>query len=268
MRDIATQYWMTHSPGQAVPSREDLIASVAYSIINFSVPADCPFTGESVAQAIMRHYWMREIGQETVALWQYMIQTRLSEIIPKYSEIAKAQSEMGSVFENVNIGETGNRSIDRSNSRNKAERESGTYDEKLDASQESATTAKGATEGNRATDTNSMRSDTPQNGLTDVIEGKYLTDAAVDTGQESYSDSTDSSGSSTQTNSSTVARTTDINRTGNENGVENVKETEGKNRAGFSGDKAKVLWDYSRMYVNVFQMIIGEVADMFMGVLG
>lgn len=40
---------------------------------------------------ILRHYYMREIGSETVALWKFNINTTLKEILPYYNQLYKSE---------------------------------------------------------------------------------------------------------------------------------------------------------------------------------
>ena len=97
-----------------------MISQVAENIFDFTVPGGSSLTKEMVSASILRHYWMREIGLETAALWKYHMECRLDEIMPKYVEIAKAQESMGSIFDNNNyqeewdIGTEGNKKADES----------------------------------------------------------------------------------------------------------------------------------------------------------
>lgn len=111
---------MSQNPGQKLPKRKDLIAQIAPTFLDFDVPGGSQLSHDIVSKAIISHYWMREIGLETAALWTYHMETRLSEIMPKYVEIAKAQEAMGSIFENSNytenwdVGRDGSKTGDQS----------------------------------------------------------------------------------------------------------------------------------------------------------
>ena len=39
---------------------------------------------------ILRHYYTREIGFETVGLWKHYLKTKLNEIMPKYNKLYEA----------------------------------------------------------------------------------------------------------------------------------------------------------------------------------
>lgn len=365
-------------------------------------------TKQRVVTSVCKHYWMREIGCETVGLWKYMIGTRLEEIMPKYQEIALAQSEMGSIWETQNISKkhegefqtSGNESGQVSNSKNSTiagtnskdgilsgkdgttSAETGEIDSSHNASnnrnddktittnygkvttdkntewsdlhkEDNQTQSSNGTENTKSNQTtwHDMQnetngnttgkqgdkfSDTPQNGLTAVEEGMYLTNARIvdnegtthGTASEHFNDSVNNNSNSDTTLSSTAQVTStqnegknvdgivtnsgndtvtdrltgteektdtgkessskngtinfDTSRTTEETGKHNetVNETgsttDSKNKSesgtdgyvdswsGFQGDKVKILADYNEMYVNVYQMIIGEVAGLFM----
>lgn len=404
--------WTQGQPEPVFPERNFIIRKVARDVIPLTLPQDSPFSPASVCEAILTHYWMREIGMETVALWQYGISTRLQEIMPKYMEMARMQAEMGTIWETENRtlkhsgefdnvrNENGTDSRDRSgtqgNVRDTSMTESGDYSKKADrtvdvtdsrdtTSEESGTnksdttvSAKDVTGGHHEsttatnqTVTNDLNetvkdtqsgtsdgtakvtgtktnletnhdkySDTPQNGIVDVEQGKYLTSyRAVDNDViENTTQDTATTGATEGTqdivkdNTGTVKTETDVrdggskdetttstgttgvvgsdSKTGTQNETgksgtvdafaesgEDAKTSTGKvtdsgtsegnesgrfNKdgtetgtdshtdvwTGYTGDKAKTLWDYNQYYINIYQMIIAEVAGFFMGVLG
>lgn len=73
----------------------------------------CPFFNESYRKAlcskILKHYYLREIGCETVGMWIYWMNTKLEEIMPYYNQLYKSAELEFSPFDDVNFTKTGNR---------------------------------------------------------------------------------------------------------------------------------------------------------------
>lgn len=58
---------------------------------------------------VLDHYWLHQIGQETVGRWLHCFRTRIREIMPYYLQLYKSQELMDSIddpFGNVDIVET------------------------------------------------------------------------------------------------------------------------------------------------------------------
>lgn len=217
-------------------------------------------TNKQVATAILKHYWMREIGMETVALWKHKLTTRLEEILPKYVKMYAEIEASGSILENVSIKEVGN------DKRVGSVTESGTKNTDVTDTKNQDSTVTGNNTLNRDVTTHGANqySDTPQDGLTDVMTGKYLTSANVDDG----SDITDETQTASTISKGMQNLTRDMDETSsnNRNSTETSDNTVTRN--GYQGNKVEDVWQYSQKAVSVYQMIIRDVADCFMGILG
>lgn len=324
-------------------------------MVDFTLPENSPLNADNVMGMILRHYWMREIGMETVALWHYALNTRLQEIMPKYSEIAAAQLEIHSIYDGISETEewginntrdyqrieNGERHADisghndgtqsgaetetgsgTSSSNNSGEThttgtttgtssgESGGTEKTTDSSETTSTHVMNGTDSNTGSN-QKMLSDTPQNGLQDVIAGRYLTQAQVDSSTASGENHQDSSDSTTGKTDSNVTRTgtdsqntsgtskTDGTETGEQTGTASsssdtktnmtsssddsrteshtssngIADTEGKEETGrrtkkyTNGSQYDTLVSFTDRYINIYQMIIGDVADLFISIL-
>ena len=167
---------------------------------------------------ILRHYYMREIGLETVGLWKHYLNTRMLEIMPYYCDYVK--NSVNNLVPNSTIdltrelienitgsGETvenGTNDETRTNTRNLAGSSSTTFghgvtDETTFGHGVTDATTFGHTltkSGSEETDHDSTRtpnltrrdkySDTPQNGITQVDQDAFLTNYrnVSDTGTE------------------------------------------------------------------------------------
>ena len=167
---------------------------------------------------ILRHYYMREIGLETVGLWKHFLNTRMLEIMPYYCDYVK--NSVNNLVPNSTIdltreiiesitgsGETvenGTNDETRTNTRNLAGSSATTFghgvtDETTFGHGINDETTFGHTltkTGSEETDHDSTRtpnltrrdkySDTPQNGITQVDQDAFLTNYrnVSDTGTE------------------------------------------------------------------------------------
>lgn len=190
-------------PGLLRGKTIDQILTIASPLV---LPEDFPIwsgtTTLTIKKAILRHYYMREIGGETVALWRYFLSTKLNEIMPWYVDLHDRMTAMANIYinqsENVSDAldyghkisksgtdtrtvsstnkDTGNRNIDTT--------DTGTVNNSTtDTGTRGVQSTEGGTVENSGTnDTNyqSRYSDTPQNGLDSVAQGNYLTNATVD----------------------------------------------------------------------------------------
>lgn len=137
--------------------------SVGYSQINEVIQAaipkvfsfDFPIFDESyrnvLCTKILKHYYTREIGEETYGLWKLRLETRLNEIMPFYNEFYKStvldfnplyDTDLTTTHEGSSGGENNSSNSDKNKTVNKY-------------------------------------SDTPQGALDNVESGRYLTNATI-----------------------------------------------------------------------------------------
>lgn len=209
-------------------------------VLQFTSPEADGFTKKSVASKILKHYWMREIGLETVALWKHKITTRLEEIMPKYVKMYTDIISSGSLMENINTVEKGKLTKDGS------QHDSGEASGQMDNHTNNIS--------NRNNHSVNQFSDTPQDGLSDVIDGRYLTNASVDNSEDNLTNN--------QTVNQTTSGASTLERTTHDHHDNLVS------RNGFEGDKINSVWQYSKKVIDIYQLIIRDVADCFMGILG
>lgn len=132
---------------------------------------------------IINHFYFREVSAETMGQFRFYLNQKMHEIMPRYNELYKLQSEINNEFIDVSESETvtGN-SETSSNSENVSR----------------------GTQENTLKDVSKF-SDTPQNLLTNAENGRYLTTVNIDdTTNSNTNESTDTStGTASATNTST-----------------------------------------------------------------
>lgn len=200
---------------------------------------DYPIFDESYREVlnkkIIDHYYFREIGLETVALFKHFLNTRMNEIMYNYNELYKMQKRIfdAGLDSNVNLTETYEKVSD---GESKAIA-SGTSD----STSESTVSSKNK----------NLRQDTPQGKLKqgDLDSQEYATELTFDN-NDTESEIKDSSGS-TSTNDTTIKNT-----------EEYIKKIVGNNGNKYA---IELLTEIKNSIINIDIMIIEELADLFMG---
>lgn len=199
---------------------------------------------------ILRHFYTREIGFETVGLWKLKLNTKIQEIMPYYDKMFETMTMSYEPFIDVDYTRTlegkehGENNKSENTSRNGEELSSEVYD--------SNKKDKGKNHG-----VNKF-SDTPQGGLVGVENGTYLTNATVDDNEgESSSDIV---GKRNGTNKSD--ETVSLLGTGAFATTNNLVEHVIGKRSGISYSKA--MMEYRDSLINVELMVFEELNDLFM----
>lgn len=238
-------------------------------IISAAIPhifEDFPIFDESYREVletkILRHYYTREIGFETVALWKFHLNTKLNEIMPYYNRLYKANTFEFNPFYDVNL----TRTHTGKSATGVAEGETATGHSTGDS--ESTGTSKGSTAGQTVNNltTNSLNkfSETPQGGLEGLRNDTYLTSATMD---ENNNISTENRTGTTETETSDKSATyadTSSNRNLNRdvNTTEDYVETVIGKQGGTS--YAKMYKEYMDAMINLDMRVINDLAPLFM----
>lgn len=214
-------------------SIDNIIANSHASIFNFSYPIFDESYRSVLETKILKHFYTREIGEETYGLWKLRLNAKMNEIMPYYNKLYNSELLSFNPLYTTNFTTT--RDITGTNSR--------TENEKIDDDSTNTNTTTGS-----STSWN-MYSDTPQGAVTNIDNGSYLTNATKDT------DSTNA----TNTGSSTFDRTRGV--TGSGNSTEHYLESV----VGYRGvNPSKMLQDYRDTFLNIDMQIINELDVLFM----
>ena len=177
----------------------------------------CTFFDEQyrsvICKKILKHYYTREIGLETVGLWQLFMNRKLEEIMPYYNKLYESEliqfdpmhnmnltkSKTSTGEEAGNVGVTGNNSFnesvtdsrDTTESENRSKNTTQAEDITVNGtgSTENSTTTTSSESGSSNRDIDRVRdndviitgasrdaySDTPQGGISNVEDNSYLT---------------------------------------------------------------------------------------------
>lgn len=240
---------LSESEGQA--SVNKIISAAIPSVFDFNFPIFDETYRNVLESKILKHYYTREIGLESVGLWKLKMDTKLNEIMPYYNQLYKSElldfnpfydvdltrdhtlnrSEQSEQTGNETADATKNGTINTTTTRTADTKETGNKDgtqrENIDVSenQETEQNSKSDTDiknttGNtsESTATNNKThydkySDTPQGSLQNVQNDTYLTNARMVNDNDTQTGKTTVSGEDTSTGSTTADTTTSVDAT-------------------------------------------------------
>ena len=134
---------------------DEVIEKSREKIFNFEYPIFDEKYRSVIETKILKHYYTREIGFESVGLWLLKLETKLNEIMPFYNQFYKSNLLEFNPFYDVDVKTTSKREINGN----------------------TTTKSKDSTNvDNDSTDRN-LYSDTPQGSLKNVENETYLTNA-------------------------------------------------------------------------------------------
>lgn len=219
---------------------DTIITNAIPKIFNFSFPIFDEKYRTILEKKILKHFYTREICEETVGLWKLRLDTKLNEIMPYYNKLYKSELLEFNPLYTSNLTRT--KKTDYDSNRNTSNNG----------------TVKSTSENNGSdTITNSnvnidLFSDTPQGALTSIENETYLTNArkTTDSGNSSSSTTNSITGNVTNSDSGTDAL----------NSTEDYLETV----IGFEGSSASdLLIKYRDTFLNIDMMIIEDLETLF-----
>lgn len=215
-----------------VTKESEAIEQARSSIFDFSYPIYDVKHKAELERKILKHYYMQEIGQETYGLWKHFLDMTMNEIMPffnqKYEAVAKEYDWL----------------LEDDHTRTKDINSTDTTKGKTSSTIENTgTITKSYTK-----DDQRRFSDTPQNGLSGVLNDKYLTEYERTTGLDSDK----------QTNalSNTMSGNNETAMIGSSRETETYK--------GRSSSGSKLLQERLGVIQNIDMEVIKALSDLFM----
>lgn len=191
---------------------------------------------------IIRHFYTREIGFETVGLFRFYLQNKMNEIMPYYNQLYKSELLEFNPLYDVDLTRKHNAVKD------------GNTKTSSSSNTTNNTTNKSATTASSDTSNTSLFSDTPQGGLNGVISTDYLTNVTKDSGNANNSiSSTDENNTSENTTSNNNVNVTNI-----EDYLETVSGKQG------TQSYSSMIREYRENFLNIDMLVIHDLSDLFM----
>jgi hypothetical protein len=201
---------------------------------------------EQLNNKIIQHYYFREIGFETEALFKNRLNQKMNEIMPYYNQMYESSKLKIDPLSTIDLEEAFSRKS------------------KTTGEGTSSTSGTGNNTNNfNSTDTTdygkiSKFSDIAQAQTTpnEILNDKYLTSATVDDGQDK---NTNTGTNTSQTESTTSGTSTD---------ERNLDEDTTLTRKGNNGtaSESELLNMYRETFLNIDMMIIDDLDELFLGI--
>lgn len=199
-----------------------------------------------LCKKILRHYYTREIGFETVGLWKLKLSTKMQEIMPYYNKLYETELIKFNPMYDTDYTKEGNSEDSGENQRVDNGSRNGTQN----TVRENATTIN-----DNGTNWN-VFSDTPQGALINVANETYLTDARkiTDSRTRRINSDEEASARTNETNSNTAHGNFDNTR-------QYVDHVYGK----FPGkSNTEMLVEFRNSLLNIDMQIIDDLNKLFM----
>lgn len=201
---------------------------------------------EQLNNKIIQHYYFREIGFETEALFKNRLNQKMNEIMPYYNQMYESSKLKIDPLSTIDLEEVFSRKS------------------KSTGEGTSSTSGTGNNTSNfNSTDTTdygkvSKFSDIAQAQTTpnEILNDKYLTSATVDDGQDK---NTNTGTNTSQTESTTSGTSTD---------KRNLDEDTTLTRKGNNGtaSESELLNMYRETFLNIDMMVIEDLSELFLGI--
>lgn len=253
------------------------------SVFNFEFPIFDETYRNVICTKILKHYYTREISEETVGLWKLRLDTRLNEIMPYYNQLYKSELLEFNPLYDTDLTTRHNAQKDETTKKSEEESENRTGSNEYTKSVADDATTVNATktsDSENGTTTNNdtrkeLYSDTPQGSLQNVENETYLTNARkiidsksetrANTSNGESSTSTSYKDSLTDTGDGSFKEDRDITRNGNvqlNSTDEYVNAVSGKSGG---ASYSKLLEEFRKTFLNIDMMVIEELSDLFFG---
>ena len=285
-----------YDKSQGYSSVNDIRANSWKKIFDFNFELFDSEYKSVICSKILKHYYTREIGFESVGLWKLKLETRIQEIMPYFNKLYEIEAIKFNPLHDVDYtkehtGESAGTSTATNAHRgnvtdavgkvgsvdNIETREGGATDTSEKTASEDANKTAGAT-GNEL----NVFSDTPQGTLTNVENNEYLTDArkittSTNTNETDNKEVSENGRSEKTFNEEATATKTyredeeketifnddTTQNNGFNNTAEYIEHVYGKTGG---GSYSKYIVEYRKSLINIDMLIIAELSDLFMRV--
>lgn len=225
---------------------------------------------------ILRHYYTREIGLETVGLWRMKLETKLNEVMPYFNQLYKSELLEFNPFYDVELGTT--RNNEHNQIENATENADATSKSETDTTQTTKDTI--ADTDNTTIDSTVTRNNTEKNAYSDTPQGQvsnvdnytYLTnyrnvnntgtDSTDETNNRTYNRTADGTLTVNITNNSSSTNEVQNNKniTSTDDYIEKVSGKRG------TSSYSSMLKEFRETFLNIDMQVIDSLSDLFMGV--
>lgn len=225
-----------YNESQGFGNINKVIQEAIPKVFNFDFPIFDEAYRNVLCTKILKHFYTREIGEETVGLWKLRLDTRLNEIMPYYNQLYKSQLIEFNPMYDTEVETTHNAS------RNENINRMGTNENSTD------TTTKNVGDNVRY----DLYSETPQGSLKNVDNEEYLTNARKlnDKNNETASGNSNSDGKYNE-----------------DTKLDNIEQYINRVKGKTGGQTySAMLVEFRKTFLNIDLMVIDELKDLFINI--
>lgn len=226
---------------------KDLAKVTRSDIFDFEYPLTPNISKEDFEVTILNHFLMRRIGYDTVTAFQIALSVRLNEIMPRYNKLF----DMLDGWNLFTSGEVIDRTLQEAK-------------QKVDTNTGSTSTTSSniisSTDNVQVSNTNTSDrrySKMPENDLTNVKDGKYVTDYNYDTTTDN--NATNNTSNTNNSLASNISNSNTNNVSDNNTVHETISHT--------PSDKIRIYNEFIENKNNIYTMIFNDLDRLFYGLV-
>lgn len=248
-------------------------------IFNFDYPIFDEEYRPVLEKKILKHYYTREIGSETVGRWKLWLDARMNEIMPYYNLLYKSALLEFDPFKDADYTKSGNKSLDDDRTHNNTTTHN-TQDKTTGTVADNTNLKNVRTDNLTRNDADAPKNDhwdyyndTPQGGLSGIQGNTYLTDVRhiTDDGtgstrviKDTGTQENQATGGNTRTYNTQNAKTGTVGDTGTAT-IDSTEQYAEHVLGKFPGTSySKLLKEFRETFINIDMMIIRDLNDLFM----
>lgn len=239
-----------------------VITKALPKLFNFSFPLFDEAYRTTLETKIVRHYYTREICEETFGLWKLRLETRLNEIMPYYNQLYKSELLEFNPLYTDNLTRSHKTTVASDKKSSNSSTTTNASSGETDTTNKNVTVGSGS--GSRTDAGTDLYSDTPQGSISNLENERYLTNAR----KTADSSSTSSNTNNTSDTTSKVTSSENGSSDSSGNGSEDFNSTEEylESVVGYAGvNTSEMLLKYRETFLNIDLMIINDLEDLFFG---
>ena len=240
---------------------ESIIANSRTKIFSFDYPIYDESYRSVLETKILKHFYTREIGFETVGLWKLKLDTKLNEIMPYYNQLYRSQLLEFNPLYTHDLTRAGNKSTEGDNN---GTQDTLAYRDIVSADREDIDTTRNTTQNVQTAEVSRDKyRDTPQGALTDLEADKYLTNA------RKITDDTTENTTRAETESQGITRSKRVDddldeRKTSTNEFTNTEQYLEHIYGYMNRDASELLLKYRKTFINIDLQIIDELEELFL----
>ena len=257
---------------QGYSNVDEIIQKALPKIFDFSFPIFDENYRNVLCTKIIKHYYTREIGCETVGLWKLWLNVKMNEVMPYYNQLYKSELLEFNPLYTKNVTNSHKNEYGSNAEENESINDTTTETHKTEVNGNTSSTNTTETTGSGTSDSSvtewNLFNDTPQGSVVNISDNTYLSNATKNTNETNGNSATknNSSGSGSVTNAETNNTSGNITYgriRGNNNQLKSTEEYT-EEVLGYDGISASdLLSKFRETFLNIDMLIIEECSDLF-----